>query len=136
MCSRVCGIGPSAADTTRIAPSIWAAPVIMFLMKSAWPGTVDVGVVPLVGLVLDVADGDRHRLGFVADRTALGDIGVRLELRQALGGLHRQDRAGGRGLAVIDVADRADVDVRLRCVQKCPWPFCSLSTLLTMRPIV
>ena len=32
MCSRVCGIGPSAADTTRIDPSIWAAPVIMFLM--------------------------------------------------------------------------------------------------------
>ena len=32
MCSRVCGIGPSAADTTRIAPSICAAPVIMFLM--------------------------------------------------------------------------------------------------------
>ncbi len=30
MCSRVCGIGPSTADTTRIAPSIWAAPVIMF----------------------------------------------------------------------------------------------------------
>ena len=32
MCSRVCGIGPSAAETTRMAPSIWAAPVIMFLM--------------------------------------------------------------------------------------------------------
>ena len=32
MCSRVCGMGPSAAETTRIAPSIWAAPVIMFLM--------------------------------------------------------------------------------------------------------
>ena len=31
-CSRVCGIGPSFAATTRIAPSIWAAPVIMFLM--------------------------------------------------------------------------------------------------------
>ena len=30
MCSRVWGIGPSAAETTRIAPSIWAAPVIMF----------------------------------------------------------------------------------------------------------
>jgi hypothetical protein len=28
----------SSADTTRIAPSIWAAPVIMFLTKSAWPG--------------------------------------------------------------------------------------------------
>ncbi len=32
MCSRVWGIGPSLAATTRIAPSIWAAPVIMFLM--------------------------------------------------------------------------------------------------------
>jgi hypothetical protein len=31
MCSRVWGIGPSTALTTRIAPSIWAAPVIMFL---------------------------------------------------------------------------------------------------------
>ena len=30
MCSRVCGIGPSAAETTKIAPSICAAPVIMF----------------------------------------------------------------------------------------------------------
>ena len=30
MCSRVWGIGPSAAEQTRIAPSIWAAPVIMF----------------------------------------------------------------------------------------------------------
>src|SRR6056297_376014 len=30
MCSLVCGIGPSAADTTSIAPSICAAPVIMF----------------------------------------------------------------------------------------------------------
>jgi len=30
-CSRVWGIGPSAALTTRMAPSIWAAPVIMFL---------------------------------------------------------------------------------------------------------
>ncbi len=31
-CSRVCGIGPSLAATTRMAPSICAAPVIMFLM--------------------------------------------------------------------------------------------------------
>ena len=29
-CSRVCGIVPSSADTTRIAPSSCAAPVIMF----------------------------------------------------------------------------------------------------------
>ncbi len=32
MCSRVCGIAPSGAATTRIAPSTCAAPVIMFLM--------------------------------------------------------------------------------------------------------
>ena len=31
-CSCVCGIGPSGAATTRIAPSTCAAPVIMFLM--------------------------------------------------------------------------------------------------------
>src|SRR5262249_51894882 len=31
MCSRVCGIGPSTAESNRMAPSIWAAPVIMFL---------------------------------------------------------------------------------------------------------
>ena len=37
-CSFVCGIGPSAAETTSTAPSIWAAPTIMFLTKSAWPG--------------------------------------------------------------------------------------------------
>ena len=32
ICSLVWGIGPSAAETTKIAPSIWAAPVIIFLM--------------------------------------------------------------------------------------------------------
>lgn len=32
MCSLVWGIGPSGADTTRMPPSIWAAPVIMFCM--------------------------------------------------------------------------------------------------------
>ena len=74
-------------------------------------GAVDVGIVPLVGLVLDVADRDGHGLGLVADGAALGDIGVRLELRHPLGGLDGQDRAGQRGLAVVNVADRADVDV-------------------------
>ena len=29
-CSRVWGMGPSAAETTKMAPSTWAAPVIMF----------------------------------------------------------------------------------------------------------
>ena len=43
---------------------------------------------------------------------ALGDIGIGLGLSQALGGLHGQNCAGGRCLAVIDVTDRAYVDVR------------------------
>src|SRR6266851_2849347 len=35
MCSRVCGIGPSGAETTRIAPSICAAPVIKNMITGA-----------------------------------------------------------------------------------------------------
>ena len=30
-------------------------------------------------------------------------------------------------LAVIDVTDRADVDVRLGACEMCPWPCCSLT---------
>ena len=56
--------------------------------------TVDVGVVPLFGFVLDVGDRDGDGLGRVANGAALGDFGVRLELGQPLGGLGRQDRAG------------------------------------------
>ena len=78
---------------------------------------VDVGVVPLLGLVLDVRHGDGHGLGRVADRAALGDIGVRLELGQPFGGLGRQDGAGQRGLAVVNVADGAHVDVRFRTLE-------------------
>ena len=74
---------------------------------------VDVGVVPLLALVLDVRDGDRHRLGRVADRAALGDVGVRLGLGPALLGQDRQDGGRQRRLAVVDVPDRAHVDVRL-----------------------
>ena len=74
---------------------------------------VDVGVVPLLALVLDVRDGDGHGLGRVADRAALGDVGVRLGLGLALLGQHREDRRGQRRLAVVDVPDGAHVDVRL-----------------------
>ena len=74
---------------------------------------VDVGVVPLLGLVLDVTDGDRHRLRIVADGAALGDVGVALGDSQVLGRLHGDQRAGQGRLAVVDVPDRADIDVRL-----------------------
>src|SRR5690606_30229795 len=61
----------------------------------------------------DVGDGDGDRLGFIADGTALGDIGVGLELGQPLGALHGEERGGEGRLAVVDVADRPYVDVRL-----------------------
>ena len=72
---------------------------------------VDVGVVARVGLVLDVGDGDGDAaltlLGRVVDRVEGAVLGLALQ-RQVLG-----DRRGERRLAVVDVTDRADVDVRL-----------------------
>ena len=75
------------------------------------PGAVDVGVVAGVGLVLDVGDRDRDPalalLGRVVDRVERAVLGLALE-REVLG-----DRGRERRLAVVDVADRADVHVRL-----------------------
>ena len=74
-------------------------------------GAVDVGVVALVGLVLDVRDGDGDAalalFGRVVDGVEGAELGLALQ-REGLG-----DRRGERGLAVVDVTDRADVHVRL-----------------------
>ncbi len=74
-------------------------------------GAVDVGVVAGVGLVLDVGDRDRDPplplLGRVVDRIE-GAVLRRALQREVLG-----DRRGQARLAVVDVADRADVHVRL-----------------------
>ena len=74
-------------------------------------GAVDVGVVAGVGLVLDVGDRDRDAalplLGGVVDRVE-GAV-----LRLTLQGEVLRDRRGERRLAMVDVADRADVHVRL-----------------------
>ncbi len=75
--------------------------------------TVDVGVMSLLGFVLDVADGDRDRLGLVAHGAAFGDVGVGLGLCQTLRRLNRQQRSGQRGLAVVNVTDGPHVDVGL-----------------------
>ena len=76
-------------------------------------GAVDVRVVPLLGLVLDVRDRDGDAalalLGSLVDlveRRRL--VQVRVLVVQNLGDGRRQ-----RGLAVVDVTDGADVDVRL-----------------------
>src|SRR4051794_3018550 len=76
---------------------------------------VDVRVVARVGLVLDVGDGDGDAalalLGRVVDRVERAVLGLALEA-QVLG-----DGGGERRLAVVDVADRADVDVRLGALE-------------------
>ena len=74
-------------------------------------GAIHMRVVALGGLVFDVRYGNRHRLGRITDGTALGDIRIGLRLGQALTGLHRQDRGGRSRLAMVNVADGADVDV-------------------------
>ena len=78
-------------------------------------GAVDVRVVARVGLVLDVGDRDRDAalalLGRVVDRVEGAVLGL------AAQGQVLADRGRQRRLAVVDVADRADVDVRLRALE-------------------
>jgi hypothetical protein len=68
--------------------------------------------VPVVGLVLDVRGVDRDAaltlLGRCVDRREVAHRGV-----GALLGQHLRDRRGQGRLAVVDVTDGADVDVRL-----------------------
>src|SRR5262249_4386844 len=78
-------------------------------------GAVDVGVVALVGLVLDVGDVDGDAA--LALFGGVGDLAVRPELillleRQDLGDGGRQGR-----LAVVDVPNRPHVHVRLAPVE-------------------
>ena len=76
---------------------------------------VDVGVVAGVGLVLDVGDGDGDPalalLGGVVDRIERPVLGV------ALQGEVLRDRRGQARLAVVDVADRADIDMGLGALE-------------------
>ncbi len=79
------------------------------------PGTVDVGVVALGRLVLDVRGGNGDAalalLGGVVDLV----VGARFPAK--LLRLVRGDRRRQRGLAMVDVANRADVDVRLATLE-------------------
>src|SRR5262249_42470485 len=78
----------------------------------------DVRVVTIGRLVLDVRHGDGHGLEVVALGAALGDVLVRLELLDlVLVGLPRHDTGRQGGLAVVDVPDRAHVDVRFRALE-------------------
>src|SRR5262245_64424971 len=72
---------------------------------------VDVGVVPTHRLILHVTGVDRHGLSLIAHGAALGDVPVALGCGETFGSLHGQDGGGQCGLAMIDVADRSDIDV-------------------------
>ena len=78
---------------------------------------VDVGVVTVDGLVLDVRGSDGHGLGGVTDGTTLGDFRVGLALGQAATGLHSHNSGGGGRFAMVNVADGADIDVRLGAIE-------------------
>jgi len=77
-----------------------------------------------VGLVLDVRDRDRDAalalFGRVVDRVEGAILGLPLE------GEVLRDRGGQARLAVVDVPDRSDVDVRLRPLKL---PLCHLELL-------
>ena len=79
------------------------------------PRAVDVGVVPVLGLVLDVGgvDGDAARL-LLGRRV---DLVVRLGLAAEQLAQHRRDRRRQGRLAVVDVTDRPHVHVRLGALE-------------------
>src|SRR3979411_1991555 len=111
MCSRVCGIGPSAADTTRMPPSIWAAPVILFFTSSAMARAIDMGVVARLRLVLHMGGRDRNAARLLLRR--LVDLVVSHERGAARLGQDLGDRRRQRRLAMIHMPDRAHIAMRL-----------------------
>ena len=74
-------------------------------------GAIDVRVMAIGGLVLDVSRRDGDAAGLLFRR--LVDLVVGGEGGATGFGQHLGDGRGQRGLAVVDVADRADVAVRL-----------------------
>ena len=115
MCSRVCGIGPSAADhhQDRAVHLRRARDHVLHVVGVA--RAVDVRVVALVGLVLHVRRRDRDAALALFRR--LVDLIEVDRLRQSLRRLDQRDRRRQRRLPVIDVADRPDVHVRLRALE-------------------
>jgi hypothetical protein len=76
---------------------------------------VDVRVVTVLRLVLDVRRVDRDAAGLL-----LGRVVDRLEAPGRAAGLlgeNARDRRGQRRLAVVDVTDRADVEMRLAALE-------------------
>ena len=79
------------------------------------PRAIDVGVMPSLCRVLDVRRRDRDAAGALF--RCLVDLIERHEVGHALAGLNLGDRRRQCRLAVVDVADRPDVHVRLRALE-------------------
>ncbi len=79
-------------------------------------GAIDVRIVAVGRLVLDVRGRDRDSAGLffrrVVDRIEAPELVLRIMLRKRFGDCRRQRR-----LAVIDMADRPDIDVRLTAIK-------------------
>ena len=78
---------------------------------------IDVGVVPVRGLVFDVGGRDRDAARLLFRR--LVDLVVRRERRTAGFSQHLGDRCGQRRLAMVDVTDGSDVAVRFITFKLC-----------------
>jgi hypothetical protein len=78
------------------------------------PRAVDVRVVALLGLVLDVRGRDRDAaLALLGSLVDAAEVDVLVRAAHALRE-HLRDRSRQRRLPVVDVTDRADVEMRLR----------------------
>ena len=117
MCSRVCGIGPSAArdHQDRAVHLRGAGDHVLDVVRVA--RAVDVRVVALRPSRTRRATGDRHAAlpsprGRVVDLVESRRCGAAASLRQ-----HLRDRRRQRRLAVVHVTDRPDVDVRLGALE-------------------
>ena len=95
-------------------------------------GGVDVRVVTLLGLVLDVGDVDRDTTSLLFRRLVDLVEGARLVQIGVLVVQNLGDRCGQRGLAVVNVTDGPDVDVRLRPLELRLRHFCVLLDLLVL----
>ena len=104
----VCG----GDDEDRAVHLRGAGDHVLHIIGVAW--AVDVGVMPNLGLVLNVANRDGHDLCRIAAAFAFAGLGngvVGDGFAQTFGGLNCGDGCGESCLTVIDVSDRADIDV-------------------------
>lgn len=84
-------------------------------IREAWRGpTVDVGIVPVLGLVLDVSGGDGNStsllLGCLVDLVVVGEGGRAVLARKVLG-----DSRGEGRLTVVDVLREGTTDRQAAC---------------------